>query len=173
VIFAGYGRQRSPGPWTLACVPHIHLVTDLDAPPERAFDAALDLDLEVRAGAPYGLRIAPGSGRAGGIIALGETVTWQATHFGVPVRHTSRIVALDRPRSFVDVMERGVFAAFRHEHTFDPLPGGRARMTDDLYYRAPLGALGRLVERLAVDRRLRRLLAERNTEISTACRAAR
>jgi ligand-binding SRPBCC domain-containing protein len=154
-------------------VPHIHLVTDLDAPVERSFDVSLDLDLEVRAGAPYGTRIARGSGRSGGVIALGETVTWQAWHFGLPFSHTSRITEHERPRRFVDVMERGVFAEFRHEHTFEPLRGGRTRMIDDLHYRVPLGALGRLAERLFVDARLRRLLQERNAEIAAACRSAR
>jgi ligand-binding SRPBCC domain-containing protein len=153
-------------------VPHIHLVTDLDAPPARAFDASLDLDLELRAGAPYGTRI-KGSGRSGGIIALGESVTWHARHFGLPWSHTSRITEHERPWRFVDEMQRGAFAQFRHEHTFEALPGGRTRMTDDLHYRPPLGALGRLAGRLLVDERLRRLLAERNTEIATACRSAR
>jgi ligand-binding SRPBCC domain-containing protein len=154
-------------------VPHIRLVTDLDAPPERSFDVSLDLDLEVRAGAPYGTRIARGSGRTGGVIAHGETVTWQAWHFGLPFSHTSRITVHERPRRFIDEMERGVFAEFRHEHTFEALRGGRTRMTDDLHYRVPLGALGRLAERLFVDARLRRLLLERNAEIAAACRSAR
>jgi ligand-binding SRPBCC domain-containing protein len=154
-------------------VPHIHLVTDLDAPPARAFDASLDLDLEVRAGAPYSTRIARRSERSGGIIALGQAVTWRARHFGISWTHTSRITDHERPHRFVDEMERGVFAVFRHEHTFEPLPGDRTRMTDDVYYRAPLGALGRLAERLLVDRRLHRLLTERNAEIARVCRTAR
>jgi ligand-binding SRPBCC domain-containing protein len=154
-------------------VPHIHLVTDLDAPPARAFDASLDLDLEVRAGAPYGTRIARRSERSGGIIAHGQAVTWQARHFGFTWTHTSRITEHVRPQRFVDEMARGVFAEFRHEHTFEALPGERTRMIDDVYYRSPLGAAGRLADRLFVERRLRRLLAERNTEISRVCRTAR
>jgi ligand-binding SRPBCC domain-containing protein len=153
-------------------MPVIRLVTDLDAPPERAFDASLDLDLELRAGAPYGIRIARRSGRAGGIIAMGETVTWQAWQLGLPVSHTSRITAHDRPRRFVDEMDRGVFADFRHEHVFEPLPGGRTRMTDTVTYHAPLGPLGRLAERLFVDTRLRRMLADRNAEIARVCRTS-
>jgi ligand-binding SRPBCC domain-containing protein len=151
-------------------MPVIRLVTDLDASPERAFDASLDLDLELRAGAPYGIRIARRSGRAGGIIAMGESVTWRAWQFGLPVTHTSRITAHDRPRRFVDEMDSGVFADFRHEHVFEPLPGGRTRMTDTVTYHAPLGPLGRLAERLFVDTRLRRMLADRNAEISRVCR---
>ena len=154
-------------------MPHIHLVTDLDAPPARAFDTSLDLDLEIRAGAPYGTRIARRSERSGGIIAHGQTVTWQARHFGLTWSHTSRITEHERPQRFVDEMDRGVFAEFRHEHTFEPLRGGRTRMIDDLHYRVPLGALGRLAERLFVDARLRRLLQERNAEIAAACRSAR
>jgi ligand-binding SRPBCC domain-containing protein len=157
-------------------VPRIHLVTDLDAAPARAFDASLDLDLELRAGAPYRTRIAarPGrSGASGGLIGPGQTVTWQARHFGLPWRHTSRITEHERPRRFVDEMERGAFAAYRHEHTFEALPGGRTRMTDDVDYRVPLGPLGRLAVRLFVDHRLRRLLSERNAEIAADCRRAR
>jgi ligand-binding SRPBCC domain-containing protein len=154
-------------------VPHIRLVTDLDAPQARAFDASLDLDLEVRAGDPYGMRIARRSERSGGIIEHGQAVTWQARHFGITWTHTSRITEHDRPKRFVDEMERGVFAEFRHVHTFEELPGHRTRMTDDLYYRSPLGALGRLADRLFVERRLRRLLTERNAEIARVCRTAR
>ncbi|MCU0307676.1 MAG: SRPBCC family protein [Thermoleophilia bacterium] len=64
-------------------------------------------------------------------------------------------------RLLVDVALRSPFAAWRHEHRFDPLGPDRARMTDRVEYRLPLGPLGALADRLIVHRMLERTFAER------------
>ena len=66
-----------------------------------------------------------------------------------------RVVALEAPVLIVDEMLRGPFPAWRHEHRFEELPGGRTRLTDRVTYRLPAGALGRLADVLAVHRILR------------------
>lgn len=142
--------------------------TELGCPCERAFDLSLDLDLELLATARFRSRIV--GGRRGGRIGPAETVTWQLRQFGVPVRHTSVISAYEPPGYFVDEMVRGVLAAFRHEHRFQPRPDGGCTMLDTVTYRVPLGPLGRLADRLFVRRRLRRLLLDRNAEIARSAR---
>ena len=155
--------------------PTLHVVTELPAPVSEVLDASLELDVEVVAGRRYGVRpvpAGPGS-RTTGRIGLGETVTWSVRLAGVvPVRHTSRIVELVEDDGaggarFVDVMDRGLFAGFRHEHELAPLPaGGGTRMTDRMSWRSPLGPLGRLADAAFVRQTLDRLLRDRNAEIA-------
>jgi len=61
-------------------------------------------------------------------------------------------------------MVRGAFARFDHDHYFEPHDGG-TRMVDVFDYSAPLGLLGRLAERVILNRYMRRLLIERGLSI--------
>ena len=144
----------------------VTIETWIDAPPERCFDAARDLDLHVKS-LPHTNERAVG-GRTGGLIELGEEVTWRARHFGVTQHFTSRITAFDRPRYFQDAMQRGAFRSFVHDHTFE-LDGAGTKMTDVLVFTAPLGILGRIAERLVLRRYLERLLKARAAIIKKAC----
>ena len=96
-----------------------------------------------------------------GEMTLGDSVTWQATHFGVPFRMTSTITDYDRPHRFVDEQAQGPFREWWHEHTFVE-QGESTLMTDVVRFSAPLGPLGRLVERLVLRSYVRRLLETRN-----------
>jgi ligand-binding SRPBCC domain-containing protein len=143
----------------------IELVTDIEASPERCFDAARDLDLHVRSMARTGERAV--EGRTAGLIGLGEEVTWRARHFGLVHEHTSRITAFDRPRWFRDEMVRGRFARFVHDHWFEPIEGG-TRMRDVVEFESPLGLLGRIVDRLVLGPYLARLLRRRNLAVRSS-----
>ncbi|HWW62670.1 MAG TPA: SRPBCC family protein [Thermoanaerobaculia bacterium] len=143
----------------------ITVETWIDAPPERCFDAARDLDLHARGLAHTNERAV--AGRTSGLIELGEDVTWRARHFGVTQHFTSRITAFDRPRHFQDAMQRGAFRSFVHDHYFRDENGG-TRMTDVLAFAAPLGILGRLAETLVLRRYLVRLLEGRAITIKEA-----
>ena len=96
-----------------------------------------------------------------GLISLGEEVTWRAWHFGLPLRMTSRITEMEPGRRFVDEQVRGPFRRFRHVHEFSGDPAG-ATMVDRIEFEAPLGALGRVVEKLVLARYLRQLIESRN-----------
>ncbi|MBE7161335.1 MAG: SRPBCC family protein [Williamsia herbipolensis] len=146
------------------------IVTDLPVPPERAFALSLDVGAHERSLRRTGERIV--GGVASGRIRLGETVTFRARHLGVVWRLTSRITALDEPQRFVDEQVRGPFAAFRHEHRFEAtVDGAGCRMTDVVVFRAPLGPLGRIVERLVLGRHMERIIRERNTSLAAELRA--
>ncbi|HEX9983525.1 MAG TPA: SRPBCC family protein [Thermoanaerobaculia bacterium] len=132
--------------------------TWIDAPVERCFDAARDLDLHTKTFAHTNERAV--AGRMHGLIELGEEVTWRGRHFGVTQHFTSRITAFDRPRSFQDSMQRGAFRSFVHDHLFEPADGG-TRMIDVVLFAAPLGVLGRIVEKLVLRRYVERLIAGR------------
>jgi ligand-binding SRPBCC domain-containing protein len=140
----------------------IELTTDIDAPIERVFDLARDLDLHARSLAHTGERAV--GGRTTGRVEVGDTVTWRARHFGVWWSLTSRITAVEAPTRFEDVQERGPFASFRHVHRFEAI-GGVTRMHDHWEHRSPLGPLGRVVDGLVLGRYMRSLLVTRNAAL--------
>jgi ligand-binding SRPBCC domain-containing protein len=146
-------------------MPQIRVVTRIRAPIERCFDASRDIDLHVESQAASGERAV--AGRTSGLIELGETVTWEARHFGVRQRFTAKITAFDRPHHFRDEMLHGAFHSFQHDHRFTAV-GDETEMVDELRFRSPLGPLGWLVDRAFMSRYLRRLLAERGEVIKRA-----
>jgi ligand-binding SRPBCC domain-containing protein len=143
----------------------ITIETWIDAPIERCFDAARDLDLHVTSMQHTNERAV--AGRMTGLIELHEEVTWRARHFGVTQHFTSRITAFDRPHHFRDEMLRGAFRSFHHDHYF-AVDEGRTKMTDVLIFSAPLGVLGLIAEKLFLRRYLERLLRDRGEVIRAA-----
>ena len=143
----------------------IHLETFIAAPPEVCFDLCLDVNFHERAG--HGRAVA---GVTAGALRLGDTVTWEATHFLVRQRLTSKIVAYDRPRLFVDEMQRGAFARWRHTHRFVGRPGGTLA-TDDVDFAAPLGLLGKLFDALVLESYMARFLVRGNAHFKREAEA--
>ncbi len=138
------------------------LETRIDAPIERVFDLARDIDLHARSMAATGEEAI--AGRTTGAIGLGETVTWRARHFGRWWTLTSRITVVEPPTRFADEQVAGPFARFEHVHTFSPTPAGTL-MVDDWDHTAPFGPLGWLADRLILGRHMRRLLETRNAAL--------
>lgn len=110
-------------------------------------------------------------GKTSGLMALDDQVTWRARHLGVWQELTSRITAFDRPHHFRDTMVRGAFASFDHDHFFTPANNGTL-VRDVFIYRAPLGPLGRLAERLFLSAYMRRFLLRRMRELKTLAESA-
>src|SRR6266508_5480058 len=81
-------------------------------------------------------------------------------HLGVRQRLTSKITHFDPPRSFEDEQIAGPFGSFWHRHEFK-IASDATVMTDLVIYRAPLGPIGWLVERIFLDRYLRSFLERR------------
>jgi len=145
-------------------MPVIVLTTNVAAPIEVVFDLSRSIDLHVVSTAQTEERAV--DGRLNGLIELGETVTWEATHFCVRQRLTSRIVQFDRPHHFRDAMVAGAFARFDHDHHFET-DGVSTLMTDTFDYASPLGLLGRFADLLFLKRYMRRLLERRNETIKS------
>src|SRR5215469_4327067 len=140
-------------------MPTIYLETYIEAPIERCFDLALSVDLHQLSVADTHER--PIAGVTSGIMSLGDTVTWEAVHFGVRQRLTSKITAYERPHSFTDEMLRGAFQSMTHVHEFLLRPPG-VLMEDRFSFRAPLGPLGWVAEQVVLTRYMRSLLLTRN-----------
>ena len=143
----------------------IVIETLIDAPVERCFDLARDLDLHVESMPHTNERAV--AGRMSGLIELGEEVTWRGRHFGITQHFTSKITAFDRPHYFQDSMQRGAFRSFVHDHYF-AAQGPVTKMTDIVVLAAPLGILGRIAEALVLHRYMKRLLITRAAAIKRA-----
>src|SRR5919206_6630 len=136
-------------------MPVIRLETFIRAPVEVCFDLARDVEAHMASTAETGERAV--AGVTSGVLGLNDEVTWEAKHLGVRQRLTSKITALERPRMFVDEMQRGAFKSLRHLHLFEEKNGGTL-MKDEMSYASPLGMLGRMADRLFLENYMRRFL---------------
>lgn len=143
-------------------MPVIKLETFIRAPVELCFDLARDVEVHMASTAETEERAI--AGVTSGMMELNDEVTWEAKHLGVRQRLTSKITAFERPRMFVDEMQRGAFKSLRHLHLFLPAKGG-TRMIDELAFASPFGLLGRAVDSLFLENYMRRFLIKHNEHI--------
>jgi len=146
-------------------MPVIKLETSFNAPIERVFDLARSIDLHAES--MSGSQERAVGGVTSGLIDLGQTVTWEAVHFGIRQRLTSKITVCDRPRHLQDVMVSGAFAGFTHDHYFVETEDGTL-MKDKFDFRSPLGPLGKIADVLFLKSYMTKLLSERNRQIKWA-----
>lgn len=143
-------------------MPKIKLKTIIHADIEICFDLARSIDLHSISTAKTHEKAV--DGKMKGLIELNEFVTWEATHFGVKQRLTSKITAFERPFHFRDEQQKGIFKRIYHDHYFQKLEDG-VLMTDEFTYEAPFGILGKWVEKLILTSYLTKFLEERNQMI--------
>jgi ligand-binding SRPBCC domain-containing protein len=143
----------------------IDITTRIHAPIQRVFDLSRSVDLHTASTAHTGERAI--AGVTGGLMALGQEVTWRARHFGIWQNLTSRITAFEPPAHFRDSFVRGAFRRFDHDHFFSQ-DGDITLMRDVFDYDSPFGFLGRMADRLFLKRYMEQLLVTRNAAIKTA-----
>ncbi|MBX7173465.1 MAG: SRPBCC family protein [Pyrinomonadaceae bacterium] len=143
-------------------MPRIELETIINAPIERVFDLSRSIDLHADSMSHTDEKAVDGVTK--GLISLGETVTWEATHFGIKQRLTSKITICERPTKFGDTMVSGAFARFDHEHFFEEIDG-KTVMRDAFDYDSPLGFLGKMADFLFLENYMKNLLIARNETI--------
>jgi ligand-binding SRPBCC domain-containing protein len=68
-------------------------------------------------------------------------------------------------------MVSGPFTRFAHHHYFEP-HGTATLMRDVFDYQSPLGALGKLADRLFLAAHMKRLLIARNTVVKSVAESA-
>ncbi|MEZ5054891.1 MAG: hypothetical protein R2807_09075 [Chitinophagales bacterium] len=95
-------------------MPHIQIQTIVNAPIERCFD--LSRSIEIHKISMAHTKEEAVAGRTSGLIEDGESVTWQAYHFGVTQFLTSKISNFNKPFSFRDTQTKGIFNRFEHDH---------------------------------------------------------
>jgi ligand-binding SRPBCC domain-containing protein len=147
-------------------VRHIRLQTIIGAPISDCFELSLSVDAHTTSMGSSNERAI--GGVTCGVMNLGDSVTWQARHFGVRVRMTSVITEYDHPRRFVDEQQRGPFGRWWHEHLFIEQGAGDTLMIDNVEFCSPLGPLGAVADRVVLDRYMRHLLSQRNEWLKTS-----
>ncbi len=140
-------------------MPKIELNTFIRSNIETCFDLARSIDLHILTTSKTNEKAI--DGKLSGLIDSGEFVTWEATHFGVRQRLTSKITVYDRPFHFRDEQIKGIFKFIKHDHYFEEINDG-VMMKDVYEYEAPFGFLGRIAEKLILTNYLKRFLEERN-----------
>ena len=143
-------------------MPVIHLETFIKADQKLVFDLARSIDLHQVSTAHTNERAV--AGKTSGLIELNESVTWEAKHFGIVQRLSSKIIAMKSPDYFVDEMVFGAFKSFKHQHIFEA-KGGGIIMTDIFDYVSPYGILGKFANWLFLKRYMTDLLVQRNKVI--------
>jgi ligand-binding SRPBCC domain-containing protein len=143
-------------------MPVITLETPIAAPPEIVFDLARSIDLHKISTAHTNEEAI--DGKTSGLIAMDESVTWRASHFGITQYLTSKITQYNRPHSFTDEMVKGAFKSFTHRHLFRH-EAGITIMTDVFEYQSPFGILGKVADVLFLKRYMQKLLIDRNRVI--------
>lgn len=137
----------------------IHLNTIINSEIQTVFDLARDIDLHQKSTFKTGEKAI--AGRTSGLIELDETVTWKAKHLGVIQTHTSKITAMEKPYHFTDIMLKGTFKSFIHQHLFKT-EGNQTVMTDILEFESPFGIIGKLFNHFFLKNYMIKFLIERN-----------
>lgn len=149
-------------------MPRIYLETLIVAPIHICFDVARDINVHQLSTAHTKEKAV--GGRTSGLCEAGDTITWRATHFGIPQKLTVHISHMERPYSFEDIMLRGAFKSMKHTHTFRATQSGTL-MIDEFHFEAPLDLLGHMAERLFLTTYMTRLLTTRNKVLKKVAEA--
>ncbi|MFD1031558.1 SRPBCC family protein [Metaplanococcus flavidus] len=134
----------------------------IEAPADVCFDLTRNVDVHTETTAKSKERAV--AGVTSGLMEKGDSVTWEATHLGVKQKLTAKITEMEKPRSFTDTMVKGAFHSFVHTHEFIEKGNGTI-MKDRFVYRSPLGVLGKIADRLFLEKYMNRFIAERATEL--------
>lgn len=139
-------------------MPVIYLETFIEAPLEKCFDCARSVAIHLESAKQTNEKAVDGVTE--GLLEVGDTVTWEAVHFGVKQKLTATITAMDKPDWFIDEMVSGAFHSFVHTHRFEDMDGVTL-MIDQFIYKAPLGFLGTVANVLFLKRYMRNFLQTR------------
>lgn len=140
-------------------MPTINLEVHIKSDIETSFYLSRSIDLhKISTANTNGEAI---DGTTSGLINIWEFVTWQATHFGIKQKLTSKITAFDRPFHFRDEQQKGAFKFIIHDHFFE-VNGNTVIMKDIFNFQSPLGFLGYFADKLVLIGYLTKLLIKRN-----------
>jgi ligand-binding SRPBCC domain-containing protein len=137
----------------------ITLETRINAPAGVCFDLSRNIDMHTASMKKSKEKAV--AGVTSGLIEKGQFVTWRATHFFIPMYMTVKIVEMEFPHYFIDIMIKGPFKSLWHKHSFLQ-EDGYTMMKDEFIIEAPLGILGKIAERLFLKSYMKNLLVKRN-----------
>ena len=151
-------------------MPEIRLETVIKASAEVCFDLMRDIRIHTETTSQTDEKAV--AGITEGMIGLGQTVTFEGTHFGFRQRLTVKVTEFSRPALFIDEMTEGFFKSFKHIHEFLPVEDGTL-MKDTIVWKSPLGILGRLADKLFIEKHLTQIVTTRNSKLKELAEASR
>ena len=140
-------------------MPKIHLKTIINADIHKVFDLARDIDLHLKSTSKTNEKAI--AGRTSGLIENNETVTWRAKHLGIYQTHTSKIIDMEKPHQFTDIMLKGTFKSLKPQHIFVQA-GKNTIMTDIFEFESPFGIIGKFFNQIFLKNYMKNFLLERN-----------
>ncbi|TFB14296.1 cell division protein [Filobacillus milosensis] len=134
----------------------------VQAPIELCFDLSRDVDIHMKTTSDT--QEAAIDGVTHGLMDEGDWVTWEAKHLGVRQRLTAKIVEMNRPYYFKDIMVKGAFKSFTHTHEFIEVEQGTI-IRDVFDYQSPFGIIGKIADKLFLEKYMQRFIERRTLEI--------
>ncbi len=90
----------------------------------------------------------------------GAEIRYSLAWMRLPMHWKTRIIEYEPPFLFVDEMENGPYALWRHRHTFRPSEKGTV-VSDRVEYALPFGPLGTMAHTLVVRRQVEEIFLYR------------
>ena len=140
-------------------MPLIYLETKINSSIEICFDLSRSIDLHQISTAKSNEKAI--KGKTSGLINFGETVTWQAIHFGIKQKLTSKITQFQSPLYFRDEQVKGAFKYFVHDHNFEQRSSD-VLMIDRFEFQSPYSFVGTIFNNIVLLKYMTKLLKERN-----------
>lgn len=143
-------------------MPTIYLETIIKADIKICFDLSRSIDLhqistaKTKEKAIAGITI--------GLVNTGDFVTWEAVHFGIKQKLTSKISQVEPYVHFRDEQLKGAFKYFIHDHYFKT-ENGMVTMIDNFEFSSPYGFIGKIFDKLVLTNYMKSFLIERNQTI--------
>lgn len=134
----------------------------IQAPVVVCFDLARNIDIHIKTTAKTNEKAVDGVTQ--GLLEEGDTVTWEATHFGIKQRLTAKVTHMEKPAVFVDIMVKGAFSSFTHIHQFVEEKNGTL-MIDTFEYKSPFGPIGIIADKLFLEKYMTDFIISRAKEL--------
>ena len=95
----------------------------------------------------------------------GMLITYRVSPLnGIRMNWVTEIKHVKEKDYFIDEQRVGPYALWHHRHKFEETNAG-ILMTDDLHYALPFGGLGRIINRILVEKEINKIFTYRNEKI--------
>lgn len=98
-------------------------------------------------------------------IQQGTIINYQIKLYGLPMTWQTEIEAFEKNKFFIDNQLKGPYAKWHHTHDFIPLGQGTI-IRDEIRYKVPMSAIGKLVAGLKVDSDVQKIFKFRSEKIA-------
>ena len=89
---------------------------------------------------------------------------WVSPLFRIPLKWKTKIISVEKNKSFIDIQIKGPYKKWHHLHTFEKVENG-VLMKDIITYELPFGRLGDFVHRIVVKKKVDQLFEFRTKQI--------